>query len=746
MRLKSGDHFRISFGDNIREFTFAKRLPPGCVVLVDDATGKPERFKTEELATMISERVAVPLPASNWLERIDVYALMDETARKTPLETQKRIQEARAKLAEAGSVFFYVQLFDKTQGASTSPDYLAAFIGKSRLKALAAGFFLEITPSRLYRALQKGLPGKRRLTDYISRRGKHSKTKWDRRVLQARQEMVDRFYSDEVPTLDDVVTKFLAKAIRGKWRKYPKKSTLEQYVRDQQTKERLARRDPHKAHRDYDGKAVGAQAEFPLQHVQVDQTELDVWLNIYDEDGYIEDRKRPWLVSITDVCTRMFLAAVLSFERPSTYTVNMAIRQMLKPKDFLIERFGHAKGSTDGYGLPKEMTFDNGVENIGYSMRALLGDASVDMDVAPIALPEAKAIVESGFNTYNQGVWHTAPGGIPHKPFMLKARRLNPEEKAEWALEFATGVMWHWIVNVYHFRTKRTHGKPVRLWSEMVNDPMVGRSVMERSDLVDIICGTRKRLNLTGEGVLYEGHVFHNHVITSQLLASMLPKEKRSIRGRGYFSRAKVSIEAIVYPHDCSHITVIDTGRRLYVRLPNKIPIFAEGLSYSEAKAIKATDRALDQQWITEDELILAKDKYNQLKNASRAQARAERAIMQGKRSRKAAVGEEVNWTLIEGGYVEEGTVEPSIDGNMPYDVPQSMAALERDSALIPHKDQVRGAAAARKTRRQKAQIQELREAAEARQTLAPPQIIDPSFPTIVNPSEYIDAIAEDLD
>lgn len=748
MTWKLGDRFRISFAGNTRELTFAKMLPPEHVVLVDDATGKPERFETEALATMILQKNAVPLPASNWLERIDVYALMDDTAPKTPAETQRKIQEARAKLAEAAAIRFYVQCFD-AQRFPNSADGRADCIRLNSSAAGEWGFSLKMTPSRLYRALRKGLPGQRRLSDYISKRGKHSKRKWDRCVHDALQKMVDRFYSGQAPKLHEVVNSFLAKAIQKGWRKYPKKEALQTYVRQQETRERLALRDPHKAHRDYDGKSEGAQAEFPLQHVQVDQTELDVWLNIYDEDGYIEDRKRPWLVSIVDVYSRAFLAAVLTFAKPSTYTVNMAIRQMLKPKDFLIERFGHAKGSTDVYGLPKGATFDNAVENIGYSMRALLGDASVDMELAPVAVPEAKAIVESAFRTYNEGVWHTAPGGIPYKPFMLKARRLTPQEKAAWALEFATGVMWYWIVKVYHFRTKRTHGKPVRLWCEKINDPMVGRSTMKRLDLVDIVCGTRKRLLLTSEGVRFDGQVFHDQVITTQLLASMIPREKRSIRGRGYFNRAKVSIEAIVYPHDCSHITIIDTGRHLYVRLPNQKPIFAEGLSYLEAKAIRATDRALDQQWITEEELILAKDKYNQLKNANRALDRAERAIMQGKKARKAPGDEELTWTLVESDYIEEGTIEPTVDGNAPYDVPQNMASLERNSTLVPHKDQVRGARKAQRTREKKRKVRLLRETANApipKNDQKPTPSIDWAIPIIEEPAEYLDAIAYDLD
>lgn len=65
---------------------------------------------------------------------------------------------------------------------------------------------------------------------------------------------------------------------------------------------------------------------WPLQHAQIDLSELDIWLNICDIDGSVEERKRPWLVSIVDVYSRMVLSAVPLFENPSTDTITMATR------------------------------------------------------------------------------------------------------------------------------------------------------------------------------------------------------------------------------------------------------------------------------------------------------------------------------------------------------------------------------------------------------------------------------------
>lgn len=66
--------------------------------------------------------------------------------------------------------------------------------------------------------------------------------KWDQPVLDALQEMLDRYYSEEHPPLNEVVSWFMANAIKERWQKYPLRAALENYVRQEETRQRLARR------------------------------------------------------------------------------------------------------------------------------------------------------------------------------------------------------------------------------------------------------------------------------------------------------------------------------------------------------------------------------------------------------------------------------------------------------------------------------------------------------------------------
>lgn len=757
-----GDTFRMPYEGGVREYTFVKHVAGGPLIFVDGTTGKPVPFDQKAFLKLVRENIAVRQSPSTWLERMDIHALMDAAAPNTPAEVRRKILAAQEKVAEAAMLLFYVIRFDAAAEGSIprSADGYTRFIEQNYPAAIASRHLQKPSYSALRRALQKGVPHERRLADLISKRGNHSKKTWnDPWVISNLSQAVEEYYSPGEPKplqLQDVVTRFLGNAIiedRGRQSrgepalKYPRRTAVEKHIREQETRERLANREPLKALREYGGRRDGASAEFPLQHVQVDQTQIDTWINIYDEYGNIEDRKRPFLVSIIDVYSRMILAAILTFHHPSTLTVQLAIKQMLRPKLFLVERFGTLKGATDGWGLPKEMTFDNGVENPGFSMRALLGDAGVDMQIAPKGTPQAKAIVERGFHTYNTGLWHSAPGGIPYKPHSIEGRRLTPEEKATWALDFATGVMWHWIVNVHHFARNRSLGAvPVRLWAEKVNDPMVGRSMFKRMDLLDIVCGTRMRLKINGSGVLYDTHVFHHPKVTEDILRATLPKESRSRRGR----YGKVSIEAIVY-EQCSHITIVDQVRNRFVVLPNTKPRFAEGLTYAEAKMIRSSDRRLDQQFITEEEMLLAKHEFLKLRDAARETARAKRAIAQEVISRRKAEerDELVVYTLADGDHVERGLIDPSVRGDAQYEVPNEMPAKERRNALISHKDQPRGVQKARTTREINRRIKAFEEEAERPRAASPPPTEsspEEAMPKINDPAGFLALLASDLD
>jgi putative transposase len=759
MRLARGDCFRVTTENRATDYTFVKKVAGGSLIFLNETTGRPEAIEEATFEKWIKDRIAIQQLSSNWVDRINIHALMDATLPDTPLEIKKKIEAAQEKVAEGLMYRYYSRKFDEAGSVSKSPNELANFIDKTYPHAYRAGHFRKPSASGLARAIKRSVPHDRSLADLISKKGEHSKRQWKDPWVQPKlDEAVEHFYQQgnpKPPELQEAVMMFLGQAIledrarRDKGEdglEYPKRTAVENYIRGQETEERLARRDPIKALERYGARRPGATADFPLQHVQIDQTQIDEWIPIFDEDGNVEDQKRPYLVSIIDVYSRMLLAAVLTFDKPSTLTVQLAIKQMLRPKLFLIERFGHKKGATDGYGQPKKMTFDNGVENIGVSMRALLGDAAVDMDVAPKATPQAKAIVESAFNTYNKGLWHKAPGGIPYKPHLLAARRLKPQEKAEWSLQFAEGVMWWWIVNVHHAKRNRTlEAAPVRLWSK-VNDPMVGRSVSKRLDLVDIICGTHKSLRIDRNGVVYDNHVFHHPDVTADFLAATVPKEQRTSRG-------KIKVEAIIYHWDCSHIVIVDHVKKRYVRLPNAKPRFAEGLSYAEARLIRASDRRLDKHFVSEEELILAKYEFYKLIDNARAMDRAERAIRQAKEAakKKARQEELVVWNLIDGDDIEIGTIEPTVSGNASYDVPQEMASMSRTAPQILHKDQPRGIQKARETREINKKVRELREQAAPPVNSPPvaPAVQNSSewmMPTIASPASFLDALADDLD
>lgn len=157
LKLPRGDCYRIPHEKGgTRDYSFAKKAGKN-LIFVDGTTLRPVPFDEQTFAKMIHEKVAVRQLSSNWLDRIDIHALMDPTLENTPKETRKKIKRAQSKVAEAAMYRFYVVLWDKTpeDKKSRSADGYTDFIEAHYQAALNAGHFHKPSYSAFRRALEK---------------------------------------------------------------------------------------------------------------------------------------------------------------------------------------------------------------------------------------------------------------------------------------------------------------------------------------------------------------------------------------------------------------------------------------------------------------------------------------------------------------------------------------------------------------------------------------------------------------
>jgi hypothetical protein len=67
---------------------------------------------------------------------------------------------------------------------------------------------------------------------------------------------------------------------------------------------------------------------------------------------------------------------------PSVYSALLCLRQVVRRKTFLINRFGYHKGATDGWGKPSTVIVDNGWEFVGMRSARCPVSHSADVDRA----------------------------------------------------------------------------------------------------------------------------------------------------------------------------------------------------------------------------------------------------------------------------------------------------------------------------------------------------------------------------
>src|SRR5262249_28132745 len=126
------------------------------------------------------------------------------------------------------------------------------------------------------------------------------------------------------------------------------------------------------------------------------------------------------------------------------------LRQVVRRKNFLIDRFGHHKGATDGYGKPGTVIVDNAWEFVGMSFQVCCEACGIDVIWAPVKAGEFKTYAERIFGTLNTMIWHRLEEGIPLKPHEMSDLDLRPETKAIHTVDWMFDKMWEVIVTDYH--------------------------------------------------------------------------------------------------------------------------------------------------------------------------------------------------------------------------------------------------------------------------------------------------------
>jgi putative transposase len=466
------------------------------------------------------------------------------------------------------------------------------------------------------------------------------------------------------------------------------------------------------ARRRFIGRGRPIEATAPLEYVMIDHTRCDAWAVVYDENGKKDVVERPWLTLAIDCFSRMILGAVLTYEGPSVYSAMKCLRQVVRNKKFLIERYGYHKGATDGFGKPLTVIVDNAWEFSGVSFQVCCEASGINVIWAPVKTGEFKTYAERAFGYLNGLIWHRLEAGIPYKPQEMTARGLDPRPKAIQTIDWMYDRMWDGIVTIYHVEP---HGEeeivPATRWREglLAAD---GRPTLDDVGEFDKLLGQSARCLLTAEGIRHDGERFHDKTITTELLDRLLRYAPKRGQRKG-LSSGKVFV-LVTWDGDASFINVWDWTRRVNIRLPNWRREYSTGLSWHTAKKNQEFARQKNLAFHTDAERHAARAAYDR-------SLREQHPYLPFGQARKNAV-ELSRPRLIDGEYatlVKESVTETEKATDV-VNVPQTLPARERTDDRIPDPGIRRGGQAATNKSIQKRARNRARKAEDSRPKAEP--------------------------
>jgi len=490
------------------------------------------------------------------------------------------IEARKRKYINAVTQQYYILCIDNL-GLSRSDPALRKFIAEHEPIHKKLGLGKAPGPSTLISLYREcGKPGYRPLHLFVNGSGGDQKSGlWEKYILDLKAAMREAYWSKDKPSEPYVIKWFEGKVAEERKRRGPLRSlnaptrnTLRNWIHASATPENVALREGKQvANRQMEGVHPHAQAFRPLETVVLDHTQIDLHIVILDAKGEVIERyERPYLIVVIDVFSRMVLAANLTLEAPSIYTLMAGLKQTVKPKDFVNHyRTSTAYGwATDGWGKFFRALVDNGLENIGRSLRSTAQAIRLDVSFAAVKTPEFKAVGERFFDTLNAEIWHEADGGVDEKP----GRKTKDPRRDAWVtLPEAQERLWNWIVTVYHLRVhSELKMAPARKWSEGFKEHK--RPMIDDINVVENAFGRSKTRQLTTAGIHYENERFHDPDITTSILHDLYYRNSKSRNAQNKNQSIAVTVEINVFDEDVSCIAVYNPVRRSYVRLPNRDP------------------------------------------------------------------------------------------------------------------------------------------------------------------------------
>jgi putative transposase len=507
------------------------------------------------------------------------------------LETSPGSEES-VKAKNARALFFYLQRWHMTPTRPSSLYWAAleGWISRQIKDATKAGH--EWVPSRgtMHRYINR-FPNIQELSSrfLISRTGDTTRERWHPAVANILEKIIDYYWEtgsgygrNHIATYAEFSKRFDATAAEvgptlTEPLKKPSDETVRTYCLSAESFETVAAKyGKAQADAQFAGNFHPIKATRLLDVVMIDSTVADAWCVLDDET--LLPLGRPTITIAVDLFTRMVLAVVVTFEPPSLFTTMAALKRVNVNKRDINERWPKIHRTSDGWGKPTMVVVDNELSQIGKSYQAACEDAKINVRWAPIKRPQYKAVVERIFLTIKQLLLDRLPGGLPHKPDLMRRLGIDPAKISTITMDKLTELLNQAINDIYHYREHGTLGIPPALaWEK--SKAKHKRPYIGDHQFLESAFGVLRDGTLTTSGLTFDRLTFHDPFITQTLLSDLACTTPRRSRRKSPLSSLNVRVSFKFNPANIDTIYVWNPKTKKYVSLPNEAGKATKGLS-----------------------------------------------------------------------------------------------------------------------------------------------------------------------
>ncbi len=316
----------------------------------------------------------------------------------------------------------------------------------------------------------------------------------------------------------------------------------------------------------------GSYATRPLERVEMDHTQLDLWV-ICDRWGI--PLGRPTLTVMVDSYSHYIIGLYISFEGESLSRVVKTMKMAIAPKTDITAPL-KLNNKWHAMGLWETLVVDNGLAFHSPQFRLICAELNSDIEYCPVRQPWFKPNVER----YLGSACAQLPfPGRPGKPG-VHAEPARPERSACIMFSDLCEGLIRWAVDTYPLEfSSRKQTRPIDLFCEGL-DRIPPPSFADGFSNLDLLAGLSAIRTVNQEGIIFESIQY-----TSEQLAMLRRNYKPTFKTEIKFD-----------PNDLGTIYVKDPMTSRWLSVPARHAEYAVGLSLTQHRQIRKATRDIFRQ------------------------------------------------------------------------------------------------------------------------------------------------------